>query len=161
MNDIQSLGRDLQTQSETRSVASPLRIELAKMLGLVAPVTMTADQCAIWLASAEEALQGIRASEVSEVSMEVRRLITRHSQIVPKISDLVAERRSVRSRIRQREKEDSELRALPRPKPHIADRDRRNFGPGDWAELNIWLESQGSKARYRSDGTRYFPGSAT
>lgn len=131
------------------------------MLTLVAPVTMSADQQALWLASAVDTMRDIRASEVAEVSMEVRRSITRHSQIVPKISDLVAERRSVRSRIRQREKEDSELRALPRPKPHIADRDRRNFGPGDWEELNIWLESQGSKARYHSDGTRYFPGSAT
>jgi hypothetical protein len=44
--------------------------------------------------------------------------------------------------------------ALPPPKKHIADRDRRNFKAEDWTELNEWLEKMGSPVRYRMDGTK-------
>jgi hypothetical protein len=72
--------------------------ELAKMLSLVAPSSMTADQQTVWLASAVDALEDIRADEVRHVSAEVRRSITRHNQIVPEIAKLVAERRAAKSR---------------------------------------------------------------
>lgn len=47
-----------------------------------------------WLASAVDALDGIRASEVATVSVQVRRKITRPAQIVPEIANLVAEKRA-------------------------------------------------------------------
>lgn len=125
------------------------------MLGLVAPVTMSTDQCAIWIASAEDALAGIWPAEVEAVSMEVRRTVTRPSQIVPEIARLVAERRAEHSRHQRIAAEDEAYRKMIPPKRHIADRDRKTFGPEDWAELNTWLESQGATARYHADGTRY------
>lgn len=134
---------------------SALSTELAKMLGLVAPVTMSADQQTLWLASAVEALQGIRAAEVTKVSLEVRRLVTRPSQIVPEIARLVSEHRASQSRINRMEAEADEIRALPRPPKHIMDRDRSTFTPDDWAELSGYLASQGSTVRYREDGTKY------
>jgi hypothetical protein len=132
--------------------AEALSAELAKMLTLVAPVTMSTDQQTLWLASAVDALKEIRPGEVAEVSMEVRRSVARHSQIVPEIARLVAEKRSHRSRMREWDR--AEI-AAPPLKLHIADRDRRHFTAEDWAELNVWLESQRAAARYRSDGTRY------
>ena len=136
-----------------QSEAEALSTDLAKMLGLVAPITMSADQQALWIASAVDALRDIRASEVAEISMEVRRTVTRPSQIVPEIAKLVAERRARESRIRQA----SCQPAIEGPpvKRHIADRDRRTFKAEDWAELNEHLEKMGAGARYRPDGTRY------
>jgi hypothetical protein len=87
--------------------------------------------------------------------MEVRRSVTRPSQIIPEIARLVAEKRKAASERRRIEQEAETERLLPRVKPHIADRDRRFFKAEDWAELNVWLESQGATARYRHDGTRY------
>jgi hypothetical protein len=123
------------------------------MLGLVAPVTMTVDQQSLWIVSAVDALQGIRAAEVEAISMEVRRSVNRPSQIVPKIAELVAARRAHKSWIAEHS---APVNALPPPPKHIAERDRKDFGPNDWAELNRWLESQGAKARYNSNGERYF-----
>lgn len=152
---------DLQTRQETPSQgfrpqyeAEALSVELAKMLTLVAPSSMTVDQQTMWLASAVDSLADIRAAEVKEVSFEVRRAVTRHNQIVPEIAKLVAERRK-----HQRKMREYDQAALPGPpvKRHIADRDRRDFVADDWAELNEHLERLGSKARYHSDGTRYFP----
>jgi hypothetical protein len=77
---------------------SALTVELAKILGLVAPVSMSADQQTLWLASAVDALEGIRASEVEVVSAEIRRSVTRTSQIVPEIARLVADRRRVETK---------------------------------------------------------------
>lgn len=37
---------------------------------------------------------------------------------------------------------------------HVMDRDRSNFGIEDWAELNEYLESQGSKVRYSPEGKK-------
>lgn len=73
--------------------ARALSIEIAKCLKLVAPAAMTADGQLSWIASALDALDGIRASEVSAISAELRRSVTRPAQIVPEISRLVAERR--------------------------------------------------------------------
>jgi hypothetical protein len=46
-----------------------------------------------WIASAIDALEDIRASEVAAVSAELRRSVTRPAQIVPEIARLVSERR--------------------------------------------------------------------
>jgi hypothetical protein len=46
-----------------------------------------------WLASAIDALEGIYATEVAAVSVEVRRSVTRPAQIVPEIAKLVSEKR--------------------------------------------------------------------
>jgi hypothetical protein len=70
-----------------------LSTELAKMLKLVAPAAMSADQQAMWLASAVEALEGIRAGEVQHVAAEIKRSITHHAKIVPEIARLVDDRR--------------------------------------------------------------------
>jgi hypothetical protein len=128
-----------------------LSAELAKMLGLVAPITMSADQQAIWIASAVDALKDIRASEVVEISMEVRRTVTRPSQIVPEIAKLVAEHRSSRSHASEQRK------ALEAPPVKIPVMDRRGqpMTEDDTAELNATLEKLGAKARYRADGSRY------
>jgi hypothetical protein len=80
-----------------RYEAEALSAELAKILTLVAPSSMTVDQQTLWLASAVDALADIRAAEVQAVSSEVRRTATRHNQIVPEIAKLVAARRSRKS----------------------------------------------------------------
>lgn len=72
---------------------SPLRIELAKILKLVAPISMNAQMQAVWLIAATDALEGIRADEVAHISTELRRSIQRPAQIVPEIARLVSERR--------------------------------------------------------------------
>lgn len=149
---------DLQTQPQSRFSGSQehsaLTTELAKMLGLVAPVTMSADQQTLWLASAVEALQDIRAQEVCAVSMEVRRTVNRPSQIVPEVAKLVGERRKREREMERSRAEADEARLLPPPRKHVMDRDRSSFTAADWAELNEYLERQGSPVRYSSDGKR-------
>lgn len=54
-----------------------------------------------WLSSAVDALEGIHASEVAAISMELRRSITRPAQIVPEVAKLVDERRKRASGQRQ------------------------------------------------------------
>lgn len=124
------------------------------MLGLVAPVTMSADQHTAWLASAVDALRDIRADEVSAVSLEVRRSVTRPSQIVPEIARLVAEKRARHSRQAEIVGPNPE-NTLPPPKKHIAERDRSDFTANDWAELNSYLEDMGSVVRYSPAGERH------
>jgi hypothetical protein len=68
-------------------------LELAKMLKLVAPISMTADAQLVWLQAAIDALEGIQAHEVAAVSAELRRSVTRPSQIVPEIAKLVDQKR--------------------------------------------------------------------
>lgn len=145
---------DLAIRSEMPSaVSSPtaeIVAELAKMLALVAPITMSSDQQEVWLRAAADSLADIRASEVREVSMEIRRTVTRPSQIVPEIARLVGEARSRRRRV-------DEIASVPEgppPKKHVADRDRRHFTAADWAELNEYLAAMGSSVRYGPDGTR-------
>ena len=148
MNDL-----TIRQQSQSSvSLAPCLTTELGKMLGLVAPITMSADQQTVWLASAVDALRDIRPDEVAAVSLEVRRTVTRPSQIVPEIARLVAEKRARNARIAEIAEP---VNALPPPKPHVMDRDRRYFTPDDWAELSQHLESQGSSVRYSPDGTKY------
>lgn len=89
---------DLTTQPPKLSIAysatDELSIELAKMLALVAPITMTVEQQELWLRAAVDALEDIRPLEVRSISAELRRHVTRPNQIVPKIAELVAQRRS-------------------------------------------------------------------
>lgn len=73
--------------------ASAMAVELAKILKLVAPVSMDGTAQIAWIASAIDALEGIQVSEVAAVSAEVRRKVTRISQIIPMVTDLIAERR--------------------------------------------------------------------
>lgn len=121
------------------------------MLSLVAPITMSSDQQEIWLRAAVDSLQDIRHDEVASVSLEVRRTVTRPSQIVPEIAKLVSEKRARHARIRDLEPPKD---ALPPPPKHIMDRDRREFTANDWAELNDHLEKMGSPVRYSSDGKK-------
>jgi hypothetical protein len=72
---------------------SALMLELAKSLKLVAPISMSADAQLVWLQAAVDALDGIHAHEVAAISAELRRSVTRPSQIVPEIAKLVDERR--------------------------------------------------------------------
>ena len=79
------------------SAVQALQLELAKCLQLVVPASMTADDRAAWIAAAADALDGIRPLEISAVSAELRRTVTRPSQIVPEIARLVAEARKRRA----------------------------------------------------------------
>jgi hypothetical protein len=124
------------------------------MLGLVAPVTMSADQQTLWLASAVETLGDITAAELRDVSVQVRRTVKHPAQIVPEISRLVEAQRERESHRRQLDREMSEALTMLPAKRHIMDRDRDTFTASDWAELNEYLESQGSVVRYASDGTK-------
>ncbi len=81
-------------QSPSKFSPARLHTELAKMLKLVAPISMSAEAQAVWIAAAADALEDIRAAEVVAVSQELRRTVTRPSQIVPEIAKLVAERRA-------------------------------------------------------------------
>lgn len=54
---------------------------------------MMADAQLSWIASAIDALEGIRAAEVAAISAEIRRSVTRPAQIVPEIARLVSEKR--------------------------------------------------------------------
>jgi len=152
MNDLTIQQQSHSSASQGHSAAAA---ELAKMLGLVAPITMSADQQTLWLASALDSLQGIRAEEIAAVSMEVRRSVTSYTKIVPTIAEMVAARRAEASRIARQREESEAVHCLPAPKRHIAERsDRYNFTASDWAELNEWLASQGSAVRYSPDGKK-------
>lgn len=138
-----------QAQSDGYSPNS-ITVELAKALALVAPITMSTDQQEMWLRAAIDTLYDIRPDELAAVSLQVRKSVTRPSQIVPEIARLVAERRASRARI-------NELVAIPapsRPKP-VMDRRGEPMSEEDTAELNRILEGLGATARYRPDGSRY------
>lgn len=75
------------------SATAEMTIELAKMLALVAPISMTVEQQELWLRAAVDSLEDIRPQEVVAISAELRRSVTRPSQIVPEIARLVAEKR--------------------------------------------------------------------
>jgi hypothetical protein len=76
------------------SATAELTVELAKVLALVAPISMTTEQQELWLRAAVDALDGIRGNEVNAISAELRRSVTRHNQIVPEIAKLVSEKRA-------------------------------------------------------------------
>ncbi len=55
---------------------------------------MSEEQQEIWLRAAADALDGIRGPEVQSIAAELKRSVTRHNQIVPEISKLVAAKRA-------------------------------------------------------------------
>jgi hypothetical protein len=77
---------------------SATALEVAKLLKLVAPISMDAQAQLAWLATAVDSLEGIHAHEISAISLELRRSITRPAQIVPEIARLVSERRKSANR---------------------------------------------------------------
>lgn len=81
------------------SATGELTVELAKVLALVAPTSMTTEQQELWLRAAVDALEGIRADEVKAISAELRRSVTRHNQIVPEIARLVSVKRASAHRV--------------------------------------------------------------
>lgn len=76
---------------------------------------MTADQQTLWLASAVEALGDIWASEVADVSVAVRRNVTRHSKIVAEVARLVNEQRAHKAKMRRLEEDYAPQPKLPEP----------------------------------------------
>lgn len=100
---------------------------------------MTSEQQTLWLAAAVDALEDIRAEEVAHVSAEVRRSITRHNQIVPEISKLVAARRAERAKASQ-----------PRPQP-LPPIERKPGPPLTAAEIERmpkWLRDMGLRVGF-------------
>ena len=140
---------DLTTQHQRHSSgSSALTVELAKMLALVAPSSMTSEQQELWLRAALDALQDIRADEVAHVSAEVRRAVTRHNQIVPEIAKLVALRRAERSNA-------ARIASLP----PMREPPQRPFGPPLTAQeigrMPRWLRDTGLRVGFlRRDGER-------
>lgn len=76
------------------SATADLAVELGRLLALVAPTSMTAEQQETWLRAAMSSLNEIRPDEIKSVSIEVARSVTRPSQIVPAIAKLVSEKRA-------------------------------------------------------------------
>lgn len=97
MNDLTP---SLPAHSATSRRSSPeieaLSIEVAKCLQLVVPASMTQDDRKAWILAAVDALEDIRPLEISAISAELRRSVTRPSQIVPEIARLVSARRYAR-----------------------------------------------------------------
>lgn len=159
--------------SEVQALAG----EVAKCLKLVAPAGMGAEQQTVWLHTAVDALEGIRASEIQAISAELRRTVTRPAQIVPEIARLVAEGRKRPSSNSSIEANNAERRTQGLGEVHWVQRDgkmviehvqpalpktgdvmvRRGqpMTESDTFKLNGELERLGVTARYRSDGSRY------
>jgi hypothetical protein len=82
------------TLSVAYSDGSEMALLLGRILTLVAPASMTAEQQEVWLIAALDALQGIRADEVRAIILELQRTVQRPNQIVPEIARLVSEKRA-------------------------------------------------------------------
>jgi hypothetical protein len=119
------------------------------MLTLVAPSSMTVDQQTLWLASAVDALADIRTDEVRQISAEVRRSVTRHTQIVPAIAERVAELRSRKYAV--------ERIGPPLPQPP----ERKPAPPLTQAEVNRmpkWIAEIGLRVGFlRREGGKIVP----
>lgn len=87
---------------------------------------MNADAQAVWIASAIEALDGISAEEVAQVSVEVRRTVTDHRHLVPAIARQVFDQRARRAR----------LRGLPAPTKPTTEKPRYPLEPLTREELD-------------------------
>lgn len=126
------------------------RNELTACLALVAPVGMDENARREWLMVAWDSLRHL-PTDLLRAGCRKARLIADHpAKIVPAIIAETEEDMARRTRIVL-----EYGAALPGPKTHIMDRDRRHFTAEDWDELNQHLELVGSPVRYRSDGTRY------
>jgi hypothetical protein len=127
------------------------RDELTACLILVAPVGMTEEAKAEWLAIAWRTLNHLPADLLAAGCIEARKTADHPSKIVPAILSYADERFTRRSR------NFSEYpAALPAPcRKSVMDRRGQPMSEADTAELNSILESLGATARYRSDGSRY------
>lgn len=137
------------------ATSDQFRNELTACLALVVPVGMTEEARREWLLVAWETLKHLPPDILHRGCETARKTCDHPSKIVPAI---IAETKETMEWRRDSAREAAAL-ALPGPpraKPHIADRDRRNFLAADWAELNEHLERMGATARYHPDGTRYF-----
>jgi nitrogen fixation/metabolism regulation signal transduction histidine kinase len=139
---------DLTIRSTTQyrgSSTAEITVELAKMLALVLPTSMTTDQQELWLRAAVDALEDITAREIEAVSAEVRRTVTRPPQIVPEIAKLVAARRAEAQRER-------ETRARHEIDPPLAPQPPRKPQPpmtaAEIAKLPAWLRETGIRVGF-------------
>lgn len=114
---------------------------------------MTEEAKRDWFAIAWDSLKGIPIDLLQRGCLHARRHADHPSKIVPLIMREIEDDWQHRKRF-EREWSQDQIEG-PRPKPHIADRDRRTFTASDWAELNEYLESMGSPVRYRADGTKF------
>lgn len=94
MNDLTHL-RPVPSTTYRRSSQEieALATEIAKCLQLVVPASMTQDDRKAWILAAVDALEDIRPLEITAISAELRRTVTRPAQIVPEIARLVAIKR--------------------------------------------------------------------
>ena len=111
------------------------------MLTLVAPTSMSADQQTLWLASAVDALDGIGADEVAHISAEIRRSVTRPSQIVPAIAARVAERRAEQRKF-------AEYRSIPRKAEPVEPRPYKPFTADEIERMPKWLRDTGLRVGF-------------
>jgi hypothetical protein len=127
-------------------------VELTACLILVAPVGMTEEARREWLSVAWKTVGHLPPDLLAAGCMEARKVADHPCKIVPAIIGYAEERLESRKQIAR-----EYPAALPGPPivRHISDRDRSDFGPDEWAELNTWLEQVGAMARYRPDGSKY------
>jgi hypothetical protein len=145
----------VQTRQPQRSgpYSEALKVELAKMLKLVAPSTMNAESQAVWLLSAAEALEDIRADEVAAVSMEIRRTVTRPAQIVPAIAEKVDELRKRRAHEREMAVW-REQKALAPPEMPVRE-EPKPLSAAEIAKMPKWLIDTGLRVGFlKRDGDR-------
>lgn len=124
-----------------------LTLELAKMLALVAPSSMTSEQQEIWLRAAVDALEDIRGDEVAKVSAEIRRSITRHNQIVPAIAEKVAELRKQRAKEREMQAYRERAAQFPEPLP-IERKPQTPMTADEIRRLPKWLRDTGLRVGF-------------
>jgi hypothetical protein len=126
--------------------------QIGKILALVAPVSMASAERETLIRAIIDALEGIRADEVAAVSLEVRRKIVRHNQIVPEIANLVSAKRAHNRRLSDF---DWYRDSTPLTKAPVMDRRGEPMTEAETAELNEQLAAAEATARYRADGSRY------
>lgn len=130
------------------------RNELTACLALVVPAGMTEESRRDWLAVAWGTLKHLPADLLRAGCDEARKTCDHPSKLVPAIVAYAEPLLRQRQRF-EREYAPVETASLPPPGKHIMERDRKTFGPNEWAELSQHLECMGSNVRYRSDGTRF------
>jgi hypothetical protein len=128
-------------QSPAFSQSSTLTVELAKMLALVAPTSMSTEQQELWLRAALDTMIDIRPDEVAAVSLEVRRKVTRPAQIVPEIANLVAQRRTEARKM-------SEYSSFPPPPAQKEPEPYKPFTDEEIERMPKWLRDTGLRSGF-------------
>lgn len=136
------------------ATSDQFRNELTACLSLVVPVGMTEESRRDWLTVAWETLKHLPADLLHDGCQEARAKCDHPSKIVPAIVAATAERFEGRKRV---EHVTTSTAYLPAPPKHVMERRGEPMDEADTAELNRILESLNATARYRMDGTRYFP----